>query len=395
MSNTLIQIKRSSTTAEAILQPGELAYTSNGEILFIGSATGSNTSNTIAIGGKRTPGTLTANQALVANNSSWIDAVQTAKLIIGSAGETINVTSISTDGTIDGSNNSGTVLLTANAIKAYVDTSGFTGIGITNSSIANTLDESDTLTLTGTTNEIDVGLTDTTFTFSLPDNVTIGANLTITNHMSTNTANVAGGLVVGGTLSAGNTTITGDLTVTGTVTTVDTTNLVIEDSLIRLARNQANTASFVDAVDIGFYGVYGNTSESYFAGLARESGTSSFVLFANNSSSPDNDGVETTDNLASLYAYLNSGALVSNATNLAITANSTVNVAIIANTLTLTTALEVQYGGTGATTLTANGVLYGNGTGAVQVTAAGTHGQVLQVNSSGTPVFATLDGGTF
>lgn len=48
--------------------------------------------------------------------------------------------------------------------------------------------------------------------------------------------------------------------------------------------------------------------------------------------------------------------------------------------------LPVKYGGTGKTTLTSKGVLYGNGTGAIKATAAGTAGQIL---AGGTPVFVT------
>jgi hypothetical protein len=50
--------------------------------------------------------------------------------------------------------------------------------------------------------------------------------------------------------------------------------------------------------------------------------------------------------------------------------------------------LGVSKGGTGATTLTSNGVLYGNGTGAVQATAAGASGGILYSNS-GTPAFTS------
>ena len=55
----------------------------------------------------------------------------------------------------------------------------------------------------------------------------------------------------------------------------------------------------------------------------------------------------------------------------------------------LTTALSVAQGGTGAGSFTSNGVLFGNGTGALQVTA-GTSGQMLVANSSGVPTFVTL-----
>lgn len=54
--------------------------------------------------------------------------------------------------------------------------------------------------------------------------------------------------------------------------------------------------------------------------------------------------------------------------------------------------LDVGNGGTGATTFTSNGVLYGNGTSAVSVTAAGTTGQVLVANTGGAPSWATLTG---
>jgi len=72
--------------------------------------------------------------------------------------------------------------------------------------------------------------------------------------------------------------------------------------------------------------------------------------------------------------------------------------------LVLTTDLEVQYGGTGVSTFTENGILYGNTADPVQVTdAAGTSDiqesfQILTVTSDvdATPVWTdTIDGGTF
>jgi hypothetical protein len=57
--------------------------------------------------------------------------------------------------------------------------------------------------------------------------------------------------------------------------------------------------------------------------------------------------------------------------------------------------ITVPYGGTGITSVTTNGILYGNNTGALKVTAAGTEGQVLQASATGVPLFAHIDGGTF
>ena len=75
---------------------------------------------------------------------------------------------------------------------------------------------------------------------------------------------------------AGNLTVSGNLTVTGTTTDVDTVNLVVEDPLIKLAKN--NNSS--DAVDIGFYGLYDTSgSQDLFAGLFRDAGDGKFKLF--------------------------------------------------------------------------------------------------------------------
>ena len=50
----------------------------------------------------------------------------------------------------------------------------------------------------------------------------------------------------------------------------------------------------------------------------------------------------------------------------------------------------VQYGGTGAVSFTTGGVLYGNGTGTVQASAAGTSGQLLVASGGALPTFVTL-----
>lgn len=62
---------------------------------------------------------------------------------------------------------------------------------------------------------------------------------------------------------------------------------------------------------------------------------------------------------------------------------------------TNTGTLNVFFGGTGLNTAANNGVLFGNGVFSMRVTAAGTEGNVLQVNNQGTPFFGMLDGGLF
>jgi len=86
-----IQIKRSAATGTpASLQPGELAFsnvTGGSGVLFIGSTDGA---TVVPIGGARTPGTLTANQALVANSSSAINQIQVGNLTFVGSTQTIN-----------------------------------------------------------------------------------------------------------------------------------------------------------------------------------------------------------------------------------------------------------------------------------------------------------------
>ena len=55
------------------------------------------------------------------------------------------------------------------------------------------------------------------------------------------------------------------------------------------------------------------------------------------------------------------------------------------------TTIAVNKGGTGATSFTSNGILFGNSTSAIQVTAAGTQYQVLQAGSGGTPEFGAVN----
>ena len=72
----------------------------------------------------------------------------------------------------------------------------------------------------------------------------------------------------------------------------------------------------------------------------------------------------------------------------AATLNST---STLIDTLTLTNALTVASGGTGAATLTDHGVLIGSGTGAITALSVGTNGQLLIGSTGADPVFATLN----
>jgi hypothetical protein len=195
---------------------------------------------------------------------------------------------------------------------------------------------------------------------------------------------------------SGSLTIGGDLTVSGNLTTVNVSSLSVTDPLIKLATN--NTIG--DTLYIGFTGHYnGSGNASNHAGLIREPSNKNFYLFSTygDETKVNNNEIIVTDpsfSLANLNTYLLSGGLVTNATHVAITANSTVNVAIIANTLTLSTSLAGTSGGTGRSTSTNNALLVGNSTNGYNELTLGTSGFVLQSNGTAL-IYDTIDGGTF
>ena len=62
--------------------------------------------------------------------------------------------------------------------------------------------------------------------------------------------------------------------------------------------------------------------------------------------------------------------------------------------LVLTNVLGTQYGGTGKSSLTQNGVMYASNSTAFSF-ATGTNGKVMQIGSNGVPKFDDVDGGSF
>lgn len=159
MSN-LIQIKRSLNTANATgLANGELAYTANGDVLFIGSNSG-----IVAIAGARTPGTLTANQALVANGTSGIDKVIVANAV---------VTTLTANGT---TGTSGQVL-SSNGTVAYWSSPASSSFTIAGDSGSDTFNTGETLTF-ASANGLTTAVTDNQVTFSVDSGSTLVVNST-------------------------------------------------------------------------------------------------------------------------------------------------------------------------------------------------------------------------
>jgi hypothetical protein len=191
----------------------------------------------------------------------------------------------------------------------------------------------------------------------------------------------------------GDVQISGNLSVLGTTITISANTLIVNDPLLQLAAN--NTTS--DLLDIGFFGSYNpDAGDHEHTGLFRDATDDIYKLFEGLQESPNNTvntaGVGYTQ--STLQAYLLAGGFTSNATHVRIAANSTINVAIVANTLTLSTALAGTSGGTGKATMTNNAILVGNTTNGYNELALGTSGYVLQSNGTAL-VYDVLDGGTF
>ena len=411
----LIQIKRSLTTATApSLANGELAFTANGDHLFIGSNGAS-----ITIAGKFNPGVLTANQALVANGTSGIDKIITANAVV-------------TTLTANGSTGTAGQVLNSNGTVAYwADPASSSFTIAADSGTSDTFNTGETLTFVGgngltttvSNNQITIDATAGT-DGGLASNATglfvVAGSGLVTNSTGVHVGSANGinvqadtvGLTTGSTLTVNttgahvNTTLSitslqlsGDLTVAGNVTTTNVNDLVVGDPLIHLAANNESS----DIVDIGFIGHYSDDggSTKRHVGFFRDATDGVFKLFANSVDPTLDAGNTITVNTsatgyatATLAAYLNSGALTTNATHVAITANSTVDVSITANSLTLSTPLAVTSGGLGLNSITAGAILVGNGSGTATVLSAATDGFVLQSNGTSV-VYGTLDGGTF
>jgi hypothetical protein len=210
--------------------------------------------------------------------------------------------------------------------------------------------------------------------------VTTGSTLTV------NTS----GIHVNSSLSITDLTLSGNLDINGTLTTVDTTNLSVTDSIISLARSNA-----VDTLDIGFYGTF-NDGATKYSGLFRDASDGVFKLFSGQIPEPTTtvDTANVNFAFATLRSFLNTGALIANSSVVNITANSTVSVALTANTLSLTTALPATSGGTGTGTYALGDLLVGGAGNTLSKLTVGADGKVLQSNGTSV-VYADLDGGTF
>jgi hypothetical protein len=182
--------------------------------------------------------------------------------------------------------------------------------------------------------------------------------------------------------------ISGNLVVSGSVVSINVATLIVNDNIIEVGLNNITT----DVVDTGWYSPAGNATNIWYSGLVRQAAKSTntnpyFWLFASNTNPNTAATVDTSANssTATLQAYLvpygTGGAFVANSTTVTLTANSTVNVNITANTLSLSTPLPGTSGGTGRASWTSQDILVANATNGINALSVGTGGYVLSVST--------------
>ena len=240
----------------------------------------------------------------------------------------------------------------------------------------------DTLTISGTSNEIETAVSGDTITVGLVDNPTVGGNLTVT----------------------------GNLVVNGNTTTVNSTTITIDDPIFTLGGDTAPGSDdgkdrgiefrWHDGSDakLGFFGF--DDSDSKFAFIPDATNTSE--VFSGTLGNAKFGGIRA----GTVIAGETAGTITTSANKLildsasgeveindALDLNGTLNVS---GAVTLATALTVANGGTGVTSFTDNGIVFGDGSNALDVTAAGSQFDILQAGAGGVPVFSNvIDGGTY
>ena len=321
-------------------------------------------SSTTAIVGKLTvAGTTTFSGAVdmgsQATTNVNIDSGAIDAVTIGtnSAVTDLRVDNLKLDGNdISSTDSNGNVTITPNGTGNVVTNTDTLSISATEGEAATLLFQTDQ----GDDNGDDWTITNTTankLTFNNDISGSVVELMSLTPHATAASSTAA---------FAGHVTIAGDLTITGATTTASSTNTTITDKLIELGNGASGSASG----DVGLVLERGDDA-NVFIGWdesidALVVGTGTFTG-------------TTTGDLSHTLAAAKFGSL------------------------TLSTDLAVADGGTGVSSFNNNGVLYGDGSNALDVTAtpgaadATTSFQILSASSSnGVPVWTTsIDGGTY
>ena len=235
-------------------------------------------------------------------------------------------------------------------------------------------------------------------------NGTAVPHLSITPHatVASSTTAVAGHLTVGNKL-----TVAGDLQVDGTTVTVNTTEVTMDDPILTLGGDTAPGSDLNKDLGILARWHNGSAAKMAFFGFDDSTGRFTFVPDASESTAVISGSTGDIDIAGAYIDNIQIGVTGANEIDTAtggLTLDSqggqvTVDDDLaVTGTVTLTNDLDVAHGGTGVSSFTNNGVLYGDAGNDLDVTAASTAaGAVLQTAASGgVPAFSNvIDGGTY
>lgn len=453
MANTIIQIKRSQSTAlPSSLQYGELAYSFQSGKLFLGDVLG----NAIAIGGNtynqivdaatasNTPSTLVLRDSSGDFSASAITAALYGNANTSSKWQTARTFGLDGDvsgqTTIDGSANANTTV-TLNTVNSDVGSwGGTTQIPVFSvnekgliTSAANVAIAT-TLNINGDSGTDEIDLLSDTLTLKGGDGITTFANNTsdtIVFDVDNTVLRTTGNQSKTGNFSViGNFTVTGNTSFVGNTSYVNVSSYSVNDPLIYLAANNY----YSDAVSIGFAANYFDGTNQLHTGLFRVPQSNTYHLFTGvtdelsdiNNVTPAANGfniatlvaniesanvsnlltaIDPSDGGTGIRSYTTGDILyASGPTTLSKLSDVSVgNVLLSGGTSTapsygkvgLTTHIEgilgISNGGTNSiATPTAGAIAYGNGT-SYLFNTPGTSGQAVISGGSGTPTFGTLD----
>ena len=235
---------------------------------------------------------------------------------------------------------------------------------------------SETLTVSGTANEIETSASGNELTIGLPDSISVTSNVTVGGYLAgpaTFTIDPAG---VGD--DTGTVVIAGNLTVNGTTTTINSTTLTVDDKNIELG----DVASPTDVTANG-------------GGITLKGATNKTIIWE---SATSNWNSSEHWNLASGKEYQIADTMVLNATTLGsgVINSSLETVGTISSGTWEGTVVGVAYGGTGLSSYTAGDLVYASGATTISKLGIGSANYFLKVNAGGTlPEWSNeIDGGT-
>ena len=410
----------SSTTGNLNITPaaGSLLVLDGTINIDAGVVTGATSITSTSFTGSLTGNASTATVLATPRNFSITgDAAATAVSFDGSANVVLDVTLASTGVVADtyGSSTNIPVITVdtkgrVTALSTAAISSSFT---ISDGANTDVFNNGETLTFTGGTGVTSL-VSNNNVAFSIGQNVATTSNVTF-NDVSVNGTLASNDITSTNISVTGNAIITGNLTVQGTTTSVESTTVTIDDPVIALADNTTSATS--DGLDRGVRFKYGNGSSLVTGFFGLDIQTQRFVF--------QNDETAATDDFSTPWGDVEFGNVYGTGADLGnitigITDDQTItttsgNLVLDAATnvvqitspteidsLSLTTDLAVAHGGTGQSTFTLNGVLFGNTTNGLLSTVAGawdatnSTGEFLSVNASGVPTWTnTIDGGTY